>query len=155
MRSPILVSVMAAVMSASSVAALAQPGPGGDPRHDQAGYGPRADMQQRGASRYARQAPPPGWDQQTWRYRQQYERRHPDQRRDWHRKDDNSGAAVVAGILGFVLGAAIAGSQQDQERAHTKLSDKEWVSYCARKYRSFDANSGTYFGNDGLRHYCK
>lgn len=143
MRSPILVSVMAAVISASSVAALAQPG-----------YGPRADMQQRGASRYARQAPPPGWDQQTWRYRQQYEQRHPNQRRDWNRKDDNSGA-LVAGILGFVLGAAIAGSQQDQERAHTKLSDREWVTSCARKYRSFDANSGTYLGNDGLRHYCK
>jgi len=142
MRKPVLVSFMAAAIAATSVTALAQPG--GGYRHDQ----------HPGESRYAQQAPPPGWDQQNWRYRQQYEQRHPGQRRDWNRQDDNSGA-MVAGILGFVLGAAIAGSQQDQARAHTRLSDKQWVASCARKYRSFDASSGTYFGSDGLRHYCR
>ena len=28
------------------------------------------------------------------------------------------------------------------------------VSYCARRYRSYDARSGTFLGNDGRRHPC-
>jgi hypothetical protein len=31
----------------------------------------------------------------------------------------------------------------------------EWYSYCARKYRSFDARSGTFVGFDGYRHLCE
>jgi len=143
MHKPILASIMAAAIAATSVTALAQPGGGAYRRSPE-----------RGDSRYVPQPPPPGWDRENWRYRQQYEQRHPSQRRDWRRSDDNS-EAMVAGILGFVLGAAIAGSQQDQERVRTKLTDKEWIAYCARKYRSFDAESGTYFGADGLRHYCR
>jgi hypothetical protein len=30
----------------------------------------------------------------------------------------------------------------------------EWYVYCARKYDSFDAPSGTFIGFDGLRHVC-
>jgi BA14K-like protein len=30
----------------------------------------------------------------------------------------------------------------------------EWYSYCARRYRSFDANSGTFIGPDGRPHTC-
>jgi len=28
------------------------------------------------------------------------------------------------------------------------------VAYCARRYRSYDPASGTFLGNDGLRHSC-
>ncbi len=28
------------------------------------------------------------------------------------------------------------------------------VGYCARRYRSYDPSSGTYLGNDGIRHAC-
>jgi len=28
------------------------------------------------------------------------------------------------------------------------------VAYCARRYRSYDPASGTFLGNDGLRHPC-
>jgi hypothetical protein len=28
------------------------------------------------------------------------------------------------------------------------------VAYCARRYRSYDPGSGTFLGNDGLRHSC-
>jgi hypothetical protein len=28
------------------------------------------------------------------------------------------------------------------------------VAYCARKYRSYDPNTGTFLGNDGVRHAC-
>jgi hypothetical protein len=30
----------------------------------------------------------------------------------------------------------------------------EWYAYCARKYQSFDAASGTFLGFDGYRHVC-
>lgn len=29
-----------------------------------------------------------------------------------------------------------------------------WYRYCANRYRSFDASSGTYAGYDGNRHFC-
>jgi hypothetical protein len=28
------------------------------------------------------------------------------------------------------------------------------IAYCSRKYRSYDPNTGTFLGNDGLRHPC-
>jgi hypothetical protein len=28
------------------------------------------------------------------------------------------------------------------------------VAYCVQRYRSYDPASGTYLGNDGLRHPC-
>lgn len=96
-------------------------------------------------------------DQNEWqrhsserdRWARNYQRRHGD-RRDDH---DNTGTALVAGILGFALGAAIVGSQQQAEKART--ADQSWDSYCARKYRSYDRHSRTYLGVDGLRHYCQ
>ena len=30
-----------------------------------------------------------------------------------------------------------------------------WYEYCSSKYRSFDPNTGTYTGYDGLTHYCQ
>ena len=30
----------------------------------------------------------------------------------------------------------------------------EWYAYCARKYQSFDARSGTFLGYDGYRRVC-
>lgn len=29
-----------------------------------------------------------------------------------------------------------------------------WYDYCGNRYRTFDANSGTYVGYDGGRHFC-
>jgi hypothetical protein len=31
----------------------------------------------------------------------------------------------------------------------------EWYSYCARRYRTFDAQSGTYIGYDGRPYLCR
>jgi len=28
------------------------------------------------------------------------------------------------------------------------------VAYCARRFRSYDPASGTFLGNNGVRHYC-
>jgi BA14K-like protein len=33
-------------------------------------------------------------------------------------------------------------------------SDDDAVAYCMQRYRSYDQASGTYLGNDGLRHPC-
>ena len=33
-------------------------------------------------------------------------------------------------------------------------ADPEAVAACARRFRSYDARSGTYLGNDGARHPC-
>ena len=30
-----------------------------------------------------------------------------------------------------------------------------WLNYCSRRYRSFDARSGTFLGYDGYGHYCR
>ncbi len=30
----------------------------------------------------------------------------------------------------------------------------DWYAYCARRYQSFDARSGTFLGFDGYRHIC-
>ncbi|WP_336294246.1 BA14K family protein [Bartonella sp. CB169] len=29
-----------------------------------------------------------------------------------------------------------------------------WLQYCQKKYRSFNPNTGTFRGNDGLEHFC-
>ncbi|MGZ3272611.1 MAG: BA14K family protein [Caulobacteraceae bacterium] len=70
------------------------------------------------------------------------------------RYEDQTGAAIAGGILGFMLGAAIAGSSQDRDYYNTHRNDGGWRSRCSKAYRSFDAGTGTYMGADGYRHYC-
>ena len=31
----------------------------------------------------------------------------------------------------------------------------QWIAYCARKFKSFDARSGTYLAHSGKRRYCR
>ncbi|WP_374571506.1 BA14K family protein [Phenylobacterium sp.] len=134
MRNPILASALAAILAVGAVAgpASAQRPPPPSREH----YDAR------------RPPPPPGWNQRSWEYRQSYV-----YRRD-HHYDDHSDA-VIAGILGFALGAAIAGTQEQKADVAGRLDDPDWIAYCARKYSSFDPRSGTYLGYDGLRHYCR
>jgi hypothetical protein len=86
-----------------------------------------------------------GWDgyrEREWR-RDRYR----------HYRHDNSNA-LAAGIIGFALGAAILGSQNDASRAYSYRSDRAHIDRCRARYRSFDAASNTFLGNDGYRHYC-
>ena len=57
---------------------------------------------------------------------------------------DGAGAAAAGAAIGLFLGAVIATEAQRQQA----------VSYCARRFRSFDPNSMTYVGRDGRRHRC-
>jgi hypothetical protein len=70
------------------------------------------------------------------------------------RYQDDSGAAIAGGILGFVLGAAIAGSQQDHDYYRSHRNDRGWRTRCRQAYHNFDYRTGTYAGDDGYRHYC-
>lgn len=137
---------LAALMLAQT--AVAQPRPYGDawrgqPQRD---AGPRHD----GGRYYYNDR----WvDEQEWRrHDRERDRWAQDyQRRRGHRDDDST--ALIAGILGFALGAAIVGSAQQAD--HAQSADRSWDTYCARKYRSYDPRSRTYLGYDGLRHYCQ
>lgn len=72
-------------------------------------------------------------------------------------KNNDWGAAVGAGIIGLTLGAIIAGAAASAEnnKARPQSDYERWLDYCRAKYRSFDAASGTFRGNDGRRYQCR
>jgi len=135
--------VIGAMLSDVSVA---QPRPYGDARREHSG---RMEQSQQRGDRYYYNG---RWvDQNEWR-------RHGAERDRWarnyqRRRGHDDSSAVIAGILGFALGAAIVGSQQQAE--HARTADQSWDARCAKKYRSYDRHSRTYLGHDGLRHYCQ
>ncbi|WP_413988668.1 BA14K family protein [Labrys okinawensis] len=53
---------------------------------------------------------------------------------------------MAAGVAGLAVGA-ILGSALSHHRYHAGGS-------CAARFRSYNAATGTYLGNDGLRHPC-
>jgi len=67
---------------------------------------------------------------------------------------DAGGAAIAGGILGFMLGAAIAGSSSDRDYYNAHRNDRDWRNRCSTAYPGFDYRNGTYLGPDGYRHYC-
>lgn len=138
-----LALAMASVLSlASTSAVLAQPRPYAD------AWGGRPAPHDAGRYYYDGR-----WvDHDEWR-------RHEAERDRWarsynerHRRDDDN-SALIAGIIGFALGAAIVGTMDQAE--HARTADDSWDAYCARRYRSYDPRSRTYLGYDGLRHYCR
>ena len=64
----------------------------------------------------------------------------------WSR-GDGVGAAIGIGVGAAIIGGAIAASAAEQQR-------RDAVSYCMQRYRSFDPESMTYLGRDGLRRSC-
>jgi hypothetical protein len=67
--------------------------------------------------------------------------------RGYYRRD--RGSNLAAGALGLATGAIIGGAI-----ASSQAQAGNAASYCAQRYRSYDPASGTYLGNDGLRHAC-
>ncbi len=98
-----------------------------------------------------RRNPPPNWNRREWEVRQRWLRRHGHDDHDYN----SSFGMVFGAILGFALGAAVVDDVERQRLAQSRLNDPAWITYCARRYRSFDPYTGTYLGYDGLRHYCR
>ncbi len=72
-----------------------------------------------------------------------------------YRRGPGVGAAIGAGAAGLAAGAIIGGAiANSQAQAAQGAADAEVVAACARRFRSYDAASGTYLGNDGARHPC-
>ena len=72
-----------------------------------------------------------------------------------YRRGSGIGAAVGSGVAGLAAGAIIGGTiANSQTQAAQGAPGAEAVAACARWFRSYDASSGTYFGNDGARHAC-
>jgi hypothetical protein len=57
------------------------------------------------------------------------------------------GAAVGIGVGAAIIGGAIAAGAAEQQR-------QEAINYCLQRYRSYDPNSQTYLGRDGMRYPC-
>lgn len=74
-------------------------------------------------------------------------------RNQQRQRQGSDGSDLLSGIIGFALGAAIVGSQQQVQHAQT--ANDSWDRQCEAKYRSYDRNSRTYLGYDGNRHYCQ
>ncbi|MDO9633063.1 MAG: BA14K family protein, partial [Humidesulfovibrio sp.] len=84
-----------------------------------------------------------------------------------YRGSDAGAAAVIGGIVGLGLGAAIASQPRYVEPAPRYYRAApvyagaprpwtgEWYRYCAARYRSFDANSGTFQPYHGPRQLCR
>jgi hypothetical protein len=92
------------------------------------------------------------------------------------------GAAVGAGIAGLAAGAIIGGAIANSQQPAYYYGDQGYgapapvyadpgygepapayadqggggdaEAYCAQRYRSYDPQSGTFLGNDGVRHPC-
>lgn len=70
-----------------------------------------------------------------------------------YRRGVNPGAAAAAGIMGLAAGAIIGGAIANQQAQAAPpppaTVDPQLAAYCARKYRSFDAATGTYLSRRG------
>ncbi|CAO4152474.1 BA14K family protein [Methylorubrum extorquens] len=71
-----------------------------------------------------------------------------------YRRGPGVGAAVGAGVAGLAAGAIIGGAIANSQAQASPGASADAVAYCARRFRSYDASSGTYLGNDGARHAC-
>jgi hypothetical protein len=61
--------------------------------------------------------------------------------------------AIGLGIAGAIIGGAIIANEGYRYRSH-RYAGVSARQQCADTYRSFDWDSGTYMGYDGVRHVC-
>ncbi|MCZ2328705.1 BA14K family protein [Bartonella sp. F02] len=91
---------------------------------------------------------------------------------------DNTGDTLAAGVLGFAAGALLGNALKKTEQPqviyqvqpqnqiiyqappaeiYQSLSQQQinaWLKYCSNKYRTFNPQTGTFRGRDGLDHFC-
>jgi hypothetical protein len=61
---------------------------------------------------------------------------------------DGVGAAIGLGVGAAIIGGAIAASQAEEARR------QDAVGYCMQRYRSYNPETGTYIGRDGMERPC-
>ena len=87
-----------------------------------------------------------------------------------HRRHQSNNEAIALGIIGLgaaaIIGSAIANANQPRviyrDQPATRVISggdyepwsRSWYRFCANKYRSFNASTGTYRGYDGRDHFC-
>ncbi|ALE03586.1 BA14K family protein [Bartonella ancashensis] len=112
-----------------------------------------------------------------------YQVQHTKSRTRGYTSHGNVGGALAMGILGISAGLLVkalltkpAQPVQSQVVYQTVLQNSaphqiqqstpiyrpvqqsqvdSWLKYCTKKYRSFDPQTGTFLGKDGLRHVCR
>jgi len=78
----------------------------------------------------------------------------------YYYRNRNDLEPLIAGIFGLAIGAIIAGAIANSNKpapapGARNTFDAEHVARCASRYKSYDARTDTFLGNDGLRHACK
>jgi len=74
---------------------------------------------------------------------------------------DDAGAAIAGGVLGFMAGAAVAGSGPHYVTHYDGYDDGSYgwrhhVRACFRAYGvDYDPHSDTFIGDDGYEHRCR
>lgn len=153
------VSLAALTLATGAVTSAAAYPAGVQPAVTRAGDGQFTRVQYRGGGCYPGEYPRDCRERLRWEQRRGYSGRYEYRDGRYHERrrdnDNAAGAAIVGGIIGFALGAAIAGSQNDRSYYDQHRNDRSWQQRCRARYRSFDAASGTYLHNDGNRRYCR
>ena len=148
-----LITASMAIATLSSSFAGAQPMQG--PPGQQGRHGPPGQQGRQGAQ--TARGCYPGEPARDCRQRLSVERRTRHQyvwQNGRYEERDTTGRTVAAGIIGFILGAAIAGSNSDRDYYNAHRNDNGWRTRCRATYHSFNSSTGTYVGRDGYRHYC-
>lgn len=64
--------------------------------------------------------------------------------------------SIFGGIVGGWLGSQMNKDEPEEDEVdEIEPWSKAWYAYCMRKYRSFDAETGTYLSYEGERRLCK
>lgn len=147
------------------------------PRRDDRGDGNRAERRRRDGDRYDGRRVDRRYDNRydrgryydgprNWRGPRRYH-----DGRYWRQADNgwyvyNDGAWIAAGALGLAAGALLGATITQQQPAIVQSGapatatgippwTPAWYSYCSRKFKSFNPETGLYLGYDGKYHYCR
>ncbi|AGF74752.1 hypothetical protein BAnh1_08760 [Bartonella australis AUST/NH1] len=99
------------------------------------------------------------------------------ERRVSHSSNVNMGGVLAAGAVGLIASAIIGNvlskkqqpkvvyqtrpqnqvTYQGQATTHQLAQQRgaNWLEYCTKKYKTFNPETGTFRGNDGLNHVCR
>ncbi|AMS43506.1 hypothetical protein [Aminobacter aminovorans] len=92
------------------------------------------------------------WPRDRYERRQCERWRDREDRRDRHKRDKDTEAAIGLGILGLAVGAIVAGSVAEQNSRDRQRD--QWSGPCHRRF-GYDRRSNTFIGEGGRRFYCR